>query len=132
MSRLFTRRLYSVRLSADPKDNLDGFRANKARGGGTVQFGANVTQHFLACNNLHYIVRSHEVEMQGFRSLHDGLCITVFSAPNYCGNVGNLGAVIRYDQPTSSQPTVVQFAPASFVKAELAQKQQVKDNGSQQ
>ena len=25
--------------------------------------------------------------------LHDGKCITVFSAPNYCDTTGNLGAV---------------------------------------
>ena len=54
--------------------------------------------------------------MQGFRSLHDGLCITVFSAPNYCGDVGNLGAVLRYEKPDSMQPGIVQFAPASYMK----------------
>ena len=25
--------------------------------------------------------------------MHDGKCITVFSAPNYCDTTGNLGAV---------------------------------------
>lgn len=72
--------------------------------------GADVTRAFLAHNNLLYMVRSHQVEMQGFRSLHDGLCITVFSAPNYCGVEDNQGAVIRYDEPDSMDPKFVQFA----------------------
>ena len=29
--------------------------------------------------------------------LHDGKCITVFSAPNYCDTMGNSGAFITLD-----------------------------------
>ncbi|CAE8666509.1 unnamed protein product, partial [Polarella glacialis] len=31
---------------------------------------------------------------RGFAKEHDGRCVTVFSASNYCGNGGNYGAVI--------------------------------------
>lgn len=115
----------------DPKDQLSGFKVNKARGGGTVNFGANVTQAFLARNKLDYIVRSHEVQMQGYSVLHEGLCITVFSAPNYCGEVGNLGAVLRYDQPDSMEPGIMQFAPASYIKAQQAAKLKSDENNAQ-
>lgn len=57
-------------------------RAPSKRGVG-VQFGPDVTQNFLALNNLDYIVRSHEVKNDGYEVGHDGKCITVFSAPNY-------------------------------------------------
>ena len=30
----------------------------------------------------------------GYEVTHDGKCITVFSAPNYCDLQGNLGAVV--------------------------------------
>ena len=61
-----------------------------------VAFGADVTKKFLADNNLDLVVRSHEVKDDGFEVDHDGLLITVFSAPNYCDQMGNKGAFIRF------------------------------------
>ncbi|XP_034941265.1 serine/threonine-protein phosphatase 5 [Chelonus insularis] len=68
-------------------------RAPSKRGVG-VQFGPDVTHDFLKLNNLDYIVRSHEVKSDGYEVAHDGKCITVFSAPNYCDTMGNRGAFI--------------------------------------
>ena len=33
----------------------------------------------------------------GYEVTHDGKCITVFSAPNYCDTMGNKGAFITLD-----------------------------------
>ncbi|XP_072031594.1 serine/threonine-protein phosphatase 5-like [Amphiura filiformis] len=68
-------------------------RSPSKRGVG-CQFGPDVTHRFLAKNNLEYIIRSHEVRAQGYEVGHDGKCITVFSAPNYCDQMGNKGAFI--------------------------------------
>jgi serine/threonine-protein phosphatase 5 len=64
-----------------------------------LTFGPDVTKHFLKDNELELLVRSHEVKMEGFLVEHDGKCITVFSAPNYCDQMGNKGAmlIIRKD-----------------------------------
>ena len=52
----------------------------------------------LACEGgLELLVRSHEVKEEGFAVEHDGYCITVFSAPNYVDQMGNLGAFIRFE-----------------------------------
>ncbi|XP_035205647.1 serine/threonine-protein phosphatase 5-like, partial [Stegodyphus dumicola] len=59
-----------------------------------VQFGPDVTEEFLSKNNLDYIIRSHEVKAEGYEVTHNGKCITVFSAPNYCDTMGNKGAFI--------------------------------------
>uniref|UniRef100_A0A0K2T5Q1 protein-serine/threonine phosphatase n=1 Tax=Lepeophtheirus salmonis TaxID=72036 RepID=A0A0K2T5Q1_LEPSM len=59
------------------------------------QFGPDVTHKFLELNNLEYIVRSHEVKEEGYEVSHNGKCITVFSAPNYCDITGNKGAFIN-------------------------------------
>lgn len=78
-------------LWSDPQPQ-DGRESSK-RGVG-VQFGPDVTNNFLQRNNLDYIVRSHEVKSAGYEIAHDGKCITIFSAPNYCDTMGNKGAFI--------------------------------------
>lgn len=84
-------------------------RGPSKRGVGSA-FGPDVTKKFLQENNLgrerivfasmgiltavDLIIRSHEVKENGYLVEHDGKLITVFSAPNYCDQVGNL--VRRY------------------------------------
>ncbi|XP_019874871.1 serine/threonine-protein phosphatase 5 [Aethina tumida] len=69
-------------------------RSDSKRGIG-CQFGPDVTQKFLQLNKLDYIIRSHEVKKDGYEVAHNGKCITVFSAPNYCDSMGNKGAFIK-------------------------------------
>ncbi|XP_028031383.1 serine/threonine-protein phosphatase 5 [Bombyx mandarina] len=78
-------------LWSDPQP-MQG-RSQSKRGVG-CQFGPDVTHNFLQRNKLDYIIRSHEVKNDGYEVAHDGKCITVFSAPNYCDTMGNLGAFI--------------------------------------
>ncbi|CAM9112922.1 unnamed protein product [Bubo scandiacus] len=40
-------------------------------------------------------IRSHEVKPEGYEVAHDGKCVTVFSAPNYCDQMGNKGSYIH-------------------------------------
>uniref|UniRef100_A0A8C5TFV1 Serine/threonine-protein phosphatase n=1 Tax=Malurus cyaneus samueli TaxID=2593467 RepID=A0A8C5TFV1_9PASS len=42
-----------------------------------------------------FIIRSHEVKPEGYEVAHDGRCVTVFSAPNYCDQMGNKGSYIH-------------------------------------
>jgi hypothetical protein len=71
-------------LWSDPQPGLG--RAPSKRGVG-VAFGADVTKNFLQRNGLQLVVRSHEVKEEGYEVEHDGCCITIFSAPNYCACV---------------------------------------------
>ena len=71
-------------LWADPK-HMPG-RAPSKRGV-SCMFGPDVTQRFLDDNGLKLLVRSHEVKPDGYELMHEGRCITVFSAPNYCDQV---------------------------------------------
>ncbi|KFO64421.1 Serine/threonine-protein phosphatase 5, partial [Corvus brachyrhynchos] len=61
----------------------------------TCQFGPDVTKRFLERNRLELIIRSHEVKPEGYEVAHDGRCVTVFSAPNYCDQMGNKGSYIH-------------------------------------
>ncbi|KDR10586.1 serine/threonine-protein phosphatase 5 isoform X2 [Zootermopsis nevadensis] len=78
-------------LWSDPQPQVG--RAPSKRGVG-VQFGPDVTKKFLELNGLDYVIRSHEVKNDGYEVAHDGKCITVFSAPNYCDTMGNKGSFI--------------------------------------
>ncbi|KAL6865201.1 hypothetical protein ACP4OV_016352 [Aristida adscensionis] len=77
--------------------------------GVALGFGADVTKKFLQENNLDLIVRSHEVKDEGYEIEHDGKLITVFSAPNYCDQMGNKGAFIRFTAP-ELKPDIVTFS----------------------
>lgn len=45
---------------------------------------------------------------EGYEVEHDGKCITIFSAPNYCDSMGNKGALIRLTAP-ALKPEFVKF-----------------------
>ena len=79
-------------LWTDPQEQVG--RSPSKRGVG-LAFGPDVTKRFLEANGVTAIIRSHEVRQEGYAVEQDGLCITVFSAPNYCDQTGNKGAVVR-------------------------------------
>ncbi|XP_031390771.1 serine/threonine-protein phosphatase 5 isoform X3 [Punica granatum] len=83
-------------------------RGPSKRGVG-LSFGADVTKRFLQENNLDLVVRSHEVKDEGYEIEHEGKLITVFSAPNYCDQMGNKGAFIRFEAP-ELKPDIVTFS----------------------
>ncbi|GAB5367235.1 hypothetical protein AAMO2058_001212500 [Amorphochlora amoebiformis] len=68
-------------------------RAPSKRGVG-LSFGPDVTKKFLEENKLKMLIRSHEVKQEGYEVMHEGQCITVFSAPNYFDQMGNKAAFI--------------------------------------
>lgn len=74
-----------------------GFRSsNRCDNGQTMFFGVDVTENFLNSNKLKLIIRSHQVQMSGYSTIQNGKCMTVFSAPNYMGECGNKGAIIKF------------------------------------
>lgn len=92
-------------LWSDPGDE-SGRRLNRSRGGG-LRFGGDVTADFLRENGLKMLVRSHEVRQEGWSAQHEGTCVTVFSAPNYCDSMGNRAAVLRFDLSEQGAPPEV-------------------------
>lgn len=58
-----------------------------------------MTKEFLKLNPpLNLIVRSHECMTKGFKLHHHDQVITVFSASNYTGTVGNDGALVVFER----------------------------------
>lgn len=87
------RLLYGL-LWADPAESEEE-KANS--GSRAAKFVEADTQAFCERNEIALIVRSHEVprSLRGAWSSHSGRCLTVFSASNYTGSVGNLGGVLE-------------------------------------
>ncbi|EJD02809.1 protein phosphatase 5 [Fomitiporia mediterranea MF3/22] len=81
-------------LWTDPQE-LPG-RGPSKRGVG-IAFGPDVTKRWCELNKVTGIFRSHEVRQDGYAIEHEGLCTTVFSAPNYVDQSGNRGAFVRVD-----------------------------------
>lgn len=105
--------LMSDILWSDPQP-LPGWGPSK-RGVGK-SFGPDVTAAFLELNDLTVVIRSHEVKEEGYLVEHNGKCITVFSAPNYCDNVGNKGAFITFTQDMVPRFTQFEAVPHPNVR----------------
>jgi serine/threonine-protein phosphatase 5 len=96
--------LMSDLLWSDPQP-FNGKSPSK-RGVGFA-FGPDITEAFLAKNDLQLLVRSHEVKEEGYLVEHGGKTITIFSAPNYCDSMGNKGAFIHFAK--DCEPKFTQF-----------------------
>jgi len=78
-------------LWADPEPG--GFMGWKpSERGVSYVFGPDVVKDFVQRHDLDLICRAHQVVEDGYEFFADRHLVTVFSAPNYCGDFDNLGA----------------------------------------
>lgn len=78
------------------------FSANRQRGT-SYKYSRRATEEFLRDLDLKRIVRAHELCDYGYQIEHNGKLFTIFSAPNYCGECDNRGAVMKvYEDLTAS------------------------------
>mmetsp|Transcript_28581 Transcript_28581/g.68731 ORF Transcript_28581/g.68731 Transcript_28581/m.68731 type:complete len:503 (-) Transcript_28581:142-1650(-) len=83
-------------------------RTASKRGVG-VAFGPDVTADFLKTNKLEMVVRSHEMKEEGYEVEHGGKLVTIFSAPNYCDQMGNKGALMKFSGKDMANPKYTAF-----------------------
>jgi len=83
-------------LWSDPDKDISGWAENDR--GVSYTFGSDVVSRFLEKNDLDLIVRAHQVVEDGYEFLGDRNVVTVFSAPNYCGEFDNCGAMMSVDE----------------------------------
>ena len=61
-------------------------------------FNQEVVKEYLDKLDMDLIVRAHQVVEQGYEFYSGKKLVTIFSAPNYCGEFDNLGGVICVDE----------------------------------
>lgn len=61
-------------------------------------FGGDVVRSFLRRHNCSLIVRAHQVVEDGYQFFSRRNLLTLFSAPNYCGEFDNAGAVMSVSE----------------------------------
>lgn len=79
-------------LWSDPAEMDQDWEANER--GVSYCFGKRVIMQFLADHDFDLICRAHMVVEDGYEFFNDRVLVTVFSAPNYCGEFDNWGAVM--------------------------------------
>ena len=84
-------------LWSDPDINVKGDWGPNDRGV-SVTFSQKTLEKFLENNNLDLLCRAHQVVEEGYEFFGDRQLVTVFSAPNYCGEFDNSGAIMDVDE----------------------------------
>ncbi|CAK9101180.1 Serine/threonine-protein phosphatase PP1 [Durusdinium trenchii] len=82
-------------LWSDPSEATQGFGVNDR--GVSVSFGPEIVQQFLKLHDFDLIVRAHQVVEDGYEFFSNRGLVTLFSAPNYCGEFDNAAAVLSID-----------------------------------
>ena len=82
-------------LWSDPDKEISGWGDNDR--GVSFTFSSDVVDTFLKKQRFDLICRAHQVVEDGYEFFARRKLVTLFSAPNYCGEFDNCGAVMTVD-----------------------------------
>lgn len=82
-------------LWSDPDKDVQGWGENDR--GVSFTFGADIVTRFLNRHDLDLICRAHQVVEDGYEFFAKRSLVTLFSAPNYCGEFDNAGGMMSVD-----------------------------------
>lgn len=83
-------------LWSDPDKGANGFGPNER--GVSFTFNEQIVYDFLNKNSLDLICRAHQVVEEGYEFFANKQLVTIFSAPNYCGEFNNAGSLMTVDE----------------------------------
>ena len=83
-------------LWSDPDKDVEGWGENER--GVSFVFGADVVTKFLNHHDLDLVCRAHQVVEDGYEFFARRQLVTLFSAPNYCGEFDNAGGIMTIDE----------------------------------
>merc|ERR1712046_154928 len=82
-------------LWSDPDADARGW--DESDRGVSYVFGDQIVTQFLERHDLDLICRAHQVVEDGYEFFATRQLVTLFSAPNYCGEFDNAGAMMSVD-----------------------------------
>ena len=83
-------------LWSDPDKDVNGWGQNDR--GVSVTFSGSTVENFNRKNELDLVCRAHQVVEEGYEFFANRQLVTIFSAPNYCGEFDNAGAMMSVDE----------------------------------
>ncbi|KAF7148059.1 hypothetical protein RHSIM_Rhsim03G0137100 [Rhododendron simsii] len=83
-------------LWSDPSRDVKGWGMNDR--GVSFTFGPDRVSEFLTKHDLDLVCRAHQVVEDGYEFFAERQLVTIFSAPNYCGEFDNAGAMMIVDE----------------------------------
>ncbi|GBC04312.1 hypothetical protein RclHR1_05600012 [Rhizophagus clarus] len=83
-------------LWSDPSETAVDWEDNER--GVSYCFGKAIINEFLQRHDFDLVCRAHMVVEDGYEFFDDRKLVTVFSAPNYCGEFDNFGAVMSVNE----------------------------------
>ena len=82
-------------LWADPED-INGWGENER--GVSFIFGADIVKKFIQKHDIDLVCRAHQVVEEGYEFFADRKLVTIFSAPNYCGEFDNAASIMSINE----------------------------------
>ena len=83
-------------LWSDPESSKQYWPENDR--GVSYTFNEKILTKFLENNELDLVCRAHQVVEEGYEFFGDKELVTIFSAPNYCGQFDNSAAIMCIDE----------------------------------
>ncbi|OWZ23696.1 Serine/threonine-protein phosphatase [Phytophthora megakarya] len=83
-------------LWSDPDPDSQGWTESDR--GVSYIFGSDVVDQFLKTHDLDLVCRAHQVVSDGYEFFAGRKLVTIFSAPNYCNEFDNAGAMLVVDE----------------------------------
>ncbi|WBW72828.1 serine/threonine protein phosphatase Pzh1 [Schizosaccharomyces osmophilus] len=104
-------------LWSDPADMENDWEDNER--GVSFVFNKNIIRQFLARHDFDLICRAHMVVEDGYEFFNERTLCTVFSAPNYCGEFDNWGAVMSVNSELLCSFELIKPLDQAAIRREL-------------
>jgi serine/threonine-protein phosphatase PP1 catalytic subunit len=101
-------------LWSDPDKDAPAWEDNER--GVSYVFGPEIVTIFLKKHDLDLVCRAHQVVEDGYEFFSKRQLVTVFSAPNYCGEFDNSGAMMTVDDSLMCSFQILKPSEKSITK----------------